>query len=144
MSRDGQRGDGFRSGFGARALAYPVLSLMLLVCGLIAVEGVARGQGPSHGASKFYPDSSEKAETLLRNAASLARDSQWSEAIEIYQRVIDQYGEKVAKTPKAEPGAEPSGEFVLYVDGRQLCHRCLAQLPPEARAVYRNRVDGLA
>ncbi|MGZ3468439.1 MAG: hypothetical protein ACXWO1_00430 [Isosphaeraceae bacterium] len=67
-------------------MAYPVLSsIMLLVCGLISLEGVARGQGPNHGASKFYPDSSEKAETLLRNAASLARDSQWSEAIDIYQ-----------------------------------------------------------
>ena len=64
------------------------------------MPGLARAQGPNHGASKFYPDSSDPAETLLRNAASLARDRQWSEAIDIYQRIIDQYGEKVAKLPR--------------------------------------------
>ena len=102
------------------------------------------GQGPARGGSQFYPDSSDTAETLLRNAANHARERQWSEAIEIYQRVIDQYGDKVAKLPKDEPGTEPSGDFALYVDGRQFCHRCLAQLPAEARAVYRSRADGLA
>src|SRR5262245_60087928 len=104
----------------------------------------AHGQAPVRGGSRFYPDSSDTAETLLRNAANHARERQWTEAIEIYQRVIDRYGDKVAKLPKDEPGAEPSGEFALYVDGRQFCHRCLAQLPPEAGAVYRNRGDGLA
>ena len=63
----------------------------------MVLPGLAGAQGPNHGASKFYPDSSDPAETLLRNAASLARDRQWSEAIDIYQRIIDQYGEKVAK-----------------------------------------------
>src|SRR5208337_4478445 len=148
LSRDGQRGGGFRSGCGARALAYPVLSSMLLVCGLILVAGVARGQGPNHGASKFYPDSSEKAETLLRNAASLARDSQWSEAIEIYQRIIDQYGDKVAKLPKDKDKDravdQSSDEFVLFVDLRAYCHRSLAKLPPDARGIYRNRMDSQA
>jgi len=81
---------------------------------------------------------------LLRNAANLARDRQWSEAIKIYQRVIEQFGDKVAKVPKDEPGTDASGDFVLYVDGRRYCHRRLAQLPPEAREIYRNRVDGVA
>src|SRR5205085_7932162 len=61
-----------------------------------------------------------------------------------YQRVIDQYGDKVAKLPKDEPGADSSGDFTLYVNGRGFCHRCLAELPPEARAIYRNRVDSEA
>ncbi len=121
---------------------------MLLVCGLISLEGVARGQGPNHGASKFYPDSSEKVETLLRNAASLARDSQWSEAIEIYQRIIDQYGDKVAKLPKDKDQVravdQTSDEFALFVNLRAYCHRSLAKLPPEARAIYRTRMDSLA
>ena len=106
---------------------------MLLVCGLISVAGVAHGQGPNHGASKFYPDSSEKAETLLRNAASLARDGQWSEAIEIYQRIIDQYGDKVAKLPKDKDRVravdQTADEFALFVDLRAYCHRSLAQAP---------------
>ena len=119
---------------------------MVLVCGLILVASIARGQAPNHGASKFYPDSSEKAETLLRNAASLARDSQWAEAIEIYQRIIDQYGDKVAKLPKVkdQAGDQTSDEFVLFVDLRAYCHRSLAKLPPEVRVIYRNRMDSLA
>ena len=123
-----------------------MLPVALLVCGLILAAGTARGQGPNHGASKFYPDSSEKAETLLRNAASLARDSQWAEAIEIYQRIIDQYGDKVAKLPRDKDKAvDPSSdEFVLFVDLRAYCHRSLANLPPEARRIYRNRMDSLA
>ena len=60
LSREGHAAAVSRSGFRARALAYPVLSSMLLVCGLISGAGVARGQGPNHGASKFYPDSSRE------------------------------------------------------------------------------------
>ncbi len=108
------------------------------------VGGTVWAQGPNRGGSKFYPDSSGPAETLLRNAASHVRDRQWSEAIKIYQRVIEQFGDKVAKLPKGEPGTDPSGDFVLYVDDRGFCHRCLAHLPPEAREIYRNRVDGVA
>jgi outer membrane protein assembly factor BamB/tetratricopeptide (TPR) repeat protein len=109
---------------------------------------LTRGQGANHSASKFYPDSSDPAETLLRNAASHARDGQWAEAIGIYQRIIDQYGDKVAKLPReADGGKEAAGtgdEFVLFVDLRAYCHRSLAKLPAEARAIYRGRVDGQA
>jgi len=73
------------------------LSLAALVCGLVLLVGPSRGQGPNHSASKFYPDSSDPANTLLRNAAGHVRDGQWAEAIGIYQRVIDQYGDKVAE-----------------------------------------------
>ena len=30
------------------------------------------------------------------------------------------------------------------MDGRRYCHRCVAQLPPEAREIYRSRADRLA
>ena len=78
------------------------------------------------------------------NAANHAQDRQWSEAINIYQRVIDQFGDKVAKLPKERAGADASGDFVLYVDERRFCHAAIAHLPPEAREIYRNRIDGLA
>jgi len=110
--------------------------------GLLA--GSVWAQGPARSAPKFDPDWSGTAEKLLRSAASHVRDRQWSEAIKIYQRVIEQFGDKVAKVPKDEPGTDAAGDFVLYVDGRRFCHRCLAQLPPEAREIYRNRVDGVA
>jgi outer membrane protein assembly factor BamB len=109
----------------------------------VSVES-ARGQFPNHSPSKFYPDSSDPAEKVLRNAAGHARDKQWAEAVELYQRVIDQFGGKVTKVPKEEAGQDAAAEFVLYVDARRFCHRALAQLPPEAREIYRNRVDAVA
>jgi len=113
-----------------------------LICLLgLLVAGSATAQVGGRGASKFYPDSSEAAETLLRNAASHAQNGQWAEAIGIYQRVIDQYGEKVARLPRDPTDPAGNEEFVLFVDLRAYCQRILAGLPPEARALYRNRVD---
>lgn len=110
----------------------------------LTVSGLCLAQGPARTASKFYPDFSDTADALLRNASGHVRDRQWAEAIDIYQRVIQQYGDKVAKLPKEDPAADPTGESVLYVDLRQFCQRRLAALPAEARAVYRNRVDAQA
>ncbi len=149
--RSGPRNDAglpvtVRYGRRVRGPAQLALSALLLLCGLAQVTSTVLGQGPNHGASKFYPDSSEKAETLLRNAGSLAQDGQWAEANEIYQRIIDQYGDKVAKLPKPKdaPAADNADEFVLFVDLRAYCHRALARLPAEARTIYRNRMDSLA
>ena len=64
--------------------------------------------------------------------------------MEIYQRVIQQFGDKVARLPKDDPSGDKTGESVLYVDLRQFCQGRLAALPPEARAIYRNRVDAQA
>ncbi|APW63978.1 PQQ-binding-like beta-propeller repeat protein [Paludisphaera borealis] len=118
---------------------------VLSACLLATVAGSAAAQPAGRSASKFYPDSSEAAETLLRNAASHVRAGQWSEAVGIYQRVIEQYGDKVARLPRdPADGGEGGDEFVLYVDLRGYCQRTLAGLPDEARAVYRKRMDAQA
>ena len=135
---------GFQSGRSSGFLTMRRLVAAWLVGLLGLAGGTVWAQGPNRSGPKFNPDSSSPAETLLRNAASHVRDRQWSEAIKIYQRVIEQFGDKVAKLPKGEPGIDPSGDFVLYVDDRGFCHRCLAHLPPEAREIYRNRVDSVA
>jgi outer membrane protein assembly factor BamB/tetratricopeptide (TPR) repeat protein len=106
--------------------------------------GSARGQAPNRSAAKFYPDVSDVAEKRLRIAADHVRAKQYSEAIKIYQLIIEQYGDKVAQLPKDEPAGDGSGDFVLYVDGRRVCHGAIANLPPEAREIYRSRVDGIA
>ena len=98
-------------------------------------------QGFNRTATKFYPDFSDTADALLRNAASHAREGQWAEAVDLYQRVIQQFGDKVARLPKDDPAGDPSGESVLFVDLRQFCQRRLAALPPAGRAIYRSRVD---
>lgn len=119
------------------------ISRCVLICGFLGLAQ-ARGQGVNHSASKFYPDSSDTAEALLRNAASHSRDGQWSETIDIYQRIITTYGDKVAKLPRDKGAEDPGEEFALFVDLRGHCHRSLAKLPPAAREIYRNRVDGQA
>ncbi|MDR3635330.1 MAG: hypothetical protein P4L84_16115, partial [Isosphaeraceae bacterium] len=118
--------------------------LCFVILGGLIAPAPSGAQAPARTASKFYPDFSDTADALLRNAAGHARDRQWAEAIDIYQRVIQQYGEKVAKLPKDDPAADPAGESVLFVDLRQFCQRRLAALPPEARAIYRGRVDAQA
>ena len=127
----------------ARFLSWAVLLVAVVVWG---DRPVARAQGPgaNRAGTTFYADFSDTADALLRNAASHVRDGQWGEAVAIYQRVIQQYGDKVARLPRDEPGGDPAGEPQRYVDIRQFCQRKLAALPPPARAIYRARADGQA
>jgi cellulose synthase operon protein C len=119
--------------------------LWLGLAGLAVVPGnSAAAQGPNRGAPKFIPDSSDPAANFLRIASEHAKGEKWSEAIQMYQRVIEQYGNKVAALPAGEQDVDRSGDFVLYVDDRWYCHRVIAKLPPEAREIYRKRVDGMA
>ena len=121
---------------------------IVVVIAILGMFGSAspylRAQGGGRNGARFVPDSSEEAERKLRNAATHVRDQQWAEAIDIYQRVIDLYGDKVVKRPKDEPGIDRAGDFTLYVSARRYCHQSIAQLPPEARDLYRKRADGLA
>lgn len=131
---------------GATAPSRFVGVVLILICG--AATAPALGQVGARSASKFYPDSSEAAEALLRNAANHAKSGQWPEAVAIYQRIIEQYGEKVARLPR-DPGAEgPAArrddDFTLYVDLRAFCQRTLAGLPAEALTAYRARRDAQA
>lgn len=122
----------------------PLEARVAIVIGLAALmfaPSTSPAQGGGRTATKFYPDFSDTADALLRNAAGHARDRQWAEAIEIYQRVIQQFGEKVARLPKDDPSGDPAGDSILYADVRHFCQQRLAQLPLEARAVYRSRVD---
>ena len=91
--------------------------------------------------SSFHPDSSYNAENLLRNAAIHVREQQWAEAIDLYQRVVEQYGDSVAAVPKTDAAADPSGGSTLYVNARLFTQSSLATLPPEARVIYRQRLD---
>ncbi len=132
-------------GMGSRSIA--------LFLTLAAAAAPASAQGPDRaaGAVKVYPDTSHTAEALLRNADNHARGGQFAEAIEIYQRVIQQFGDKVVLVAPDAPapvpaGAEKAGDVApedstLYVDARLDCQRRIAALPAEARALYRARVD---
>lgn len=102
----------------------------------------AAAQAPSAGA--FNPVTSYTAENLLRKAAEQAKQGQWAEALDLYQKVIAQPGEANAKVPKGDPMADPTGLSELVVDARQHAQTRIAALPAEARALYRSRVDAQA
>jgi outer membrane protein assembly factor BamB len=117
----------------------------LLVVGQVSGGSYALAQAlDRQSPPSFQPDFPESSVRLLLNAAGHARDGQWTEAIEIYQRLIAGFGGKVARLPKDDPATDPTGESVLYVDLRYLCQRRLAALPVEARTIYRDRVDSQA
>ena len=134
----------FRSSRNERGALVRLLYLLgLLSLGLSPGE-TALAQAPNRVPPKFVPDSSDPAANLLRIAAEHAKGKKWAEALQMYQRVIDQFGNKVAALPSEEQDVDRSGDFVLYVDDRWYCHRVIAKLPPEAREIYRKRVDGIA
>ncbi len=140
---------------GLRSLLLGSLAVALM---LTASATRSSGQAPAaRPASKVYPDTSFAAEALLKNADNHARGGQYAEAIEIYQRIITQFPDKVVevlpvlgKEAPANPAIIAAGTTVapddakLFVDARFDCQRRIAGLPPEARALYRARVDSQA
>ena len=122
----------------------PAIVGSLLVALLVLGRGITPGQAQNRPAQKFEPDSSGQADKLLRNAADLARDRQWSEAINIYQRVIDQFGDKVAKLPQRRTARTRRAISSCMSTSAASAMARSPSLPPEAREIYRNRVDGLA
>lgn len=110
-----------------------------------AVGPAGLGQKPpGRPKGRFYPDASSQADALLRNASAHVRDGKWAEAIDIYQKVIAQFGDTVSALPKDDPSSDPQGRVDLFVGAREYCQRRLAALPAEGRKIYRGRVDAQA
>ncbi len=134
------------------------VGLLVLACGVPSPgQVIRRPNNPfampmvESGGARFYPDTSSVADALLRNAAAHARDGQAAEAIEIYRRVIDQFGDVLYKLPSDESAPAGDGpaakewtstrDWSLSVPVRAYCQIRLAELPPEGRALYRTKVD---
>src|SRR5215469_17543975 len=79
------------------------------------------------------PGESPSAAQRLESARKLARDRQYAEAVDEYQRLLEEAGDKLAPVSERQ-----------FVQVRWLCHLDLAALPPEAVRLYRNRVDAQA
>ncbi len=88
-----------------------VLACMGLIIGAVAtgLEGMVRAQGINRATTKFYPDFSDTADALLRNAASHARDGQWAEAVDIYQRGDPAIRREGRPATQGRPGWRPDG-----------------------------------
>ncbi|HXG09303.1 MAG TPA: PQQ-binding-like beta-propeller repeat protein [Gemmataceae bacterium] len=110
--------------------------LTVVVLTWLALAGAVRpGVGadgdidlPAELRGKTFPE-------LEKAALDLVGRQMWSEAIEEYQRLLDEAGDRLVP---AAPGQQP----LLHV--RRFCHLRLAALPPEALRLYRNRVDAQA
>jgi len=113
---------------------------------LLAIAAICRpcwGQAQANRPnSKVYFDSSHTADALLRSAENHVKAGDFAEAVEIYQRVTQQFGDKVVDVPPEVAG--PSEDSRLSVNARRECQRRIASLPPGARALYRARVDSQA
>jgi len=105
-------------------VAHPVL-------GQAGIENL----GLAPPAAKVYFDSSHSADALLRSAENHVKAGDYAEAIEIYQRVTQQFGDKVVGV---------AGDLRLSINARRESQRRIAALPTEARALYRARVDAQA
>jgi outer membrane protein assembly factor BamB len=79
------------------------------------------------------PGESPSVAQRIESARKLARDGQLAEAVDEYQRLIEEAGDKMAPLSQQH-----------FVQARWLCQLDLAALPPEGLRLYRNRVDGRA
>ena len=117
-----------------RCRAAGLISALLLICfsGPVYVPGQLVSQfDPGRRVNPAYLDISIEAATHLRTAASYMRDQNWPEAIELFDKLIQSFGDKVVQV----------GSSRLYVSVRDYCHLQIVQMPVAARQVYRRRVD---
>jgi outer membrane protein assembly factor BamB len=63
----------------------------------------------------------------------------WSEALDVYQRLIDTAGDDLVTL-----SSEGGGAWARSLTVRRLCHERIAAAPPSVVRLYRQRVDGTA
>ena len=93
------------------------------------------GQDANHSASKFYPDSSDPAETLAaeRGGPCAGRPvGRGDRDLSADHRSVRRQGCQAPRESGQDRPAGRADDFVLFVDLRVYCHRSLAKLPPEA------------
>ena len=110
-----------------------------LVLGPLALVGspIARAQFAATSDELSDSINVDEAESAVRAHLERVRayvaDRQWDESVETLRQVMENHGSKVIPlTP------------TRYVNLTDYCHVVIASLPPEALALYRQRVDALA
>lgn len=81
--------------------------------------------------SVYVPESID-ARNRLRQTDSYLRQSQWIEAVDALQKLIESFPDKLVPV---------GGATNLYWSVRAECHSRISRLPDEALAAYRDRVD---
>src|SRR5579884_1729882 len=116
---------------GAPLMPEPGWRFWLCCLLLFGVTGFASAQAP---ATPLHI-TGENAGTARRFIAAdkLAADGKWTDAVNEYQRILDEAGADLVPI-----------ESTHDVQARLLCHLRLASLPPEVLARYRERIDDQA
>ncbi len=111
-----------------------LLALCLLLTNRSAAQWIGAPPPPSELSAAVRVDEADPAaRALLQRAAAHAAERQWDDAIETLRQVMEQSGGKLIKLDDRR-----------YIPLREFCQMRLAEMPPEALALYRNRVDPLA
>lgn len=117
------------------------LGAVALLVGLSVWTGTAGGQAPGLSRSGQF-ELSEQVQldradnTVLANlqrAKACLDDRQWSEAVETLRQVMESSGGMLMPVTDRR-----------FVSVRDYCHLRLSQMPPEALALYRSRIDPVA
>ena len=106
--------------------------LALVCCGLLATE--LRAQAPERRQARFRESVALHQDSQVIKTLATAQDhiaeKQWVQAIPVLQQLIESRGDAIAAV---EPGR--------YWNVADYCHLLISNFPPEAMAVYRERVD---
>lgn len=95
--------------------------------------------------SPVYPNDSDVAESMMRAASAYVRDKQWSDAVEIYQKITAEHGEKAVRIPETlRTDTSYLEESRRWFNLREFITALLAQWPEEGRKAYRGKVDSQA
>jgi cellulose synthase operon protein C len=80
----------------------------------------------------------------LRTARKLAAEQQFAAAIDEYQALLAEAGDRLVPLAVLADGNDKALARLHCLQARWLCHLDLTALPAEGRKVYRNRVDAQA
>jgi outer membrane protein assembly factor BamB len=112
-------------------------NLLAFAAGLLALS-VAGPVAAGEPRKVTLPGETTQALSRLRLADELAGKQKWAEAIDEYQRLIQEAGDALVPADQKKDAPVASRRSVQV---RRLCHARLAGLPPRGLQVYRRRVD---
>src|SRR5438128_19865 len=111
---------------------------------LVALGGAALAQPAEPRGRTGLPGESPPIGRRLDRAQKLVEEKQYADAIDEFQRILDESGDALVPLPNGQDAKEQATRPRHCLHARRLCHQRLAALPPEALKLYRSRVDGQA
>jgi len=135
---DSSRCESYRTVMRCSVRFAALLTLLVLTSSAHAQFGaIMQPRDATGGAKRAYLDVSIDAANYLRTARSYVKDGNWAQAVSMYQKVIEDYGDKVIRLATG-PDCD------VYVSVRTYCHMQIQALPRDGLEQYRRLVDARA